>query len=171
MPRTETFPVPALTAVADKTGLNPLVTVYLSENRNKVIVCPMTSPGKGHYVESAPLSVLPYHADAELLGQAVWNALLAFRTSADLGSSKKTEWPAFKASGAKSVSMFESEYVRVTIEAFPCFLRVESLVPCKSADGLFVGRYISNACEFEELAELIRQTSRCSVFVMEREFS
>jgi hypothetical protein len=48
---------------------------------------------------------------------------------------------------------------------------VEAAVPFSGADGLYVGRYISNACESDELGELIHQVSRCRIFVREQEFA
>ena len=169
--RTELFPLPALREVADQTGRNPMASVYLSEVRDRIIVCPMTSPEKGLYVEAEATADRPFTSDSEVLGQSVWEALLRFQVSPQLGSHKKTDWPAFRASGAKSVRAFEYEFVRVAVEAFPCVLRVEATVPCNGADGLFVGRYISNACEFEELGELIQQVSRCSIIVRDQEFA
>jgi hypothetical protein len=131
----------------------------------------MTSPTEGLYVETEDTAVHSFTADAAFIGQSVWEALLHFHLSPYLGPTKKTEWPAFRASGAKSVSAFEHEFVRISIEAFPCVLRVEAAVPCSAADGLFVGRYITNACEFEALADLIFQVARCSIFVRNLEFS
>jgi hypothetical protein len=171
MGRTELFPVPALRDVAEQAGRNPMVSVYLSVVKDQIIVCPMTSPDKGLYVEAEATAVQPFKSGSEVLGQSVWEALLRFHVSPQLGSPKKTDWPAFRASGEKSVRTFEYEFVRVAIEAFPCVLRVEATVPCTAADGLFVGRYISNACEFEDLGELIQQVCRCSTFVRDQEFA
>jgi hypothetical protein len=131
----------------------------------------MTSPEKGLSVEADATAVQPFNTEVDVVGQSVWEALLLFQVSPQLGSHKRTDWPAFRVSGAKSVRAFEYEFVRVAVEAFPCFLRVEAAVPCSGADGLFVGRYISNACEFDELGELIHQVSRCSIFVREQEFA
>jgi hypothetical protein len=171
MRRTERFPVPELNAVANEVGWNPFASVYVSKIRGRIIVCAMTSPEKGHYVESEAIAVMSFESETSLLGQSVWKALLLFRSAPNLGSSKKTDWPAFRASGAKSVRVFEDEFVRVSVEAFLCVLRVEAAVPCKAADGLFVGRFITNACEFEEFGELLHHASRCSFQVMEQEFA
>jgi hypothetical protein len=171
MHRTEHYPVPELTAVANEVGWNPFASVYISQVHNKVIICPMTSPGKGHYVETEAMSVMPFESESFNVGQAVWAALLRFRSSPNLGSAKKTDWPAFRASGVKSVRAFEVDFVRLGVEAFPCVLRIEAAVPCKAANGLFVGRFITNACAFEELGDVLHQASRCSLHVMEQEFA
>jgi len=111
-------------------------------------------------------------APARTLGQRAWEALLSFRASSDLAlrSSKKSDWPAYRASGAKSLRAFEEGFVHVSVEAFPCVLRVEATVPAKAAQGLFVGRSISNACEFGALGELIQLVHRCSVQIAESEY-
>lgn len=170
MGRTEHFPVPALLDVAEQAGCIPMASIYLSAAKSQIIVCPMTSPTKGLYVEAEAV-VQPFNSDSEMLGQSVWEALLLFHLSPYLGPPKKTDWLAFRASGAKSVRAFEWEFVHVAIEAFPCFLRVQAKVPCNAADGLFVGRYITNACHFEDLGELIQQVCRCASLLREQEFA
>jgi hypothetical protein len=87
--------------------------------KDRMIVCPMTSPDKSLYVEAEAMAVRAFQSGSEALGQAVWEALLRFHVSPQLGSPKKTDWPAFRASGEKNVRTFESEFVRVAIEAFP----------------------------------------------------
>jgi hypothetical protein len=59
----------------------------------------------------------------------------------------------------------------VSIEAFPCVLRIEATVPVKAAEGLFVGRWVSNACQFDELGRLILLLYRCSLHVATGEYS
>jgi len=118
--------------------------------------------------------LLHFDALPEALGQSVWEALLSFRSISepvDLRSHKKTDWPAFRASGVRSVRQFEDSFVRVSIEAFPCTLRVEAYVLARAAENLFVGRHISNACQFEALGELIQLVCRTSLLTAEHEFS
>ena len=114
--------------------------------------------------------VTSFDSDSAVIGQAVWEALLLFRSAPNLGSPKKRDWPAYRASGAKSVRAFEDQFVRVSVEAFPCVLRLEAVVLCRAANELFVGGFISNACEFNELGALIYQVSRSAIYVMEQEF-
>ena len=168
--RTERFPVQDLNAVAMRVGWNPVASAYISKLRDRVIICPTTSPGIGHYVEREPTSILSFKSDFAILGQAVWESLLRFRSDPTVGPQKKTDWPAFKASGMKGVHAFESEYVYVSVEAFPGVLRVEARVPCKEAHELFVGRFITNSCDFEYLGELLHQTARCSMAIRNTEF-
>jgi hypothetical protein len=71
----------------------------------------------------------------------------------------------------RSVREFESEFVRVSVHAFPSVLRVEAAIPVASAEGLFVGRYITAGCEFQDLGELIRLACRCSLQIAREEFA
>lgn len=81
-----------------------------------------------------------------MLGQATWESMLLFKRTPDLNlrSRKKTEWPAYRASGARSVRAFEDEYIRISVVALRSVLRVRADVPAQAAAGLFVGRFISN---------------------------
>jgi hypothetical protein len=36
---------------------------------------------------------------------------------------------------------------------------------------LFVGRHITNACEFEQLGHLIRLAHRCGLHILDQEYS
>lgn len=166
MGRTELFPVPALRDVAEQAGRNPMVSTYLSATKNRIIVCPMTSPDKGHYVEADATAVQPFKSGSEVLGQSVWEARPSpFPCFPTTRITKENRLARISRIRRKSVRTFEYEFVRVAIEAFPCILRVEATVPCSAADNLFVGRYISNSCEFEDLGELIRQVCRCSTVI------
>jgi hypothetical protein len=158
------FPVPPLAAVAATAGV--------PRGRSKIIICPATSVEKGFLYEAEPLAPIPWDSPTEVLGQRVWEALLLFRRTPNLNlrSRKKTDWPAFRAPGSKSVRAFEGEFVRIVVQALGSVLRVEGLVPADAAAELFVGRHISNACEFEGLGDLIRLVFRCSLLIPEREF-
>jgi hypothetical protein len=166
------FSVPSLIATARDAGDDPHSTVYVSRAEGKVIVCPTTSIEKGFYKEQEPLSRLPWDSPAEVLGQNVWESLLLFRKTPGLNlrSSKKSDWPAYRDSDLKSIREFEDQYIRVSVTAFPSVLRVEATVPGNLSEGLFVGRAISNACEFEQLGDLVRLSSRCSARIAEEEF-
>lgn len=159
------FPVPALTAIAKSEGDDPVVTVYILRAAEKIIVCPNMIVEGGIYGErDVPISV-PLDSSSEALGQNVWEALLSFRRvpGVNLRSQKETDWPAYHASGARSVRAFKEELVRVSVRAFPCVLRVEATVPAASAEGLYVGREITTSCEFEALGDLIHLVYRCSL--------
>ena len=166
------FPVPALEAVVKATRDDPLATVYVPRSLKKIIVCAHNTIEKGFlYEQDDPVS-MPSDAPNEILGQSVWEALLRLRYTpgVNLRSQKKTDWPAYKASGCKSVRAFEDEFVRVSVRGFPAVLRVEATVPCPAAKGLFVGRDITSGCDFESLGELIRLVYRCGLQLADQEF-
>lgn len=153
-------------------GCRPLATAYLSESRNRIIVCPTTSPDSGGvlYVELPPSAVLTFDVDTEQIGRALWDALLSFRIDSRLGSGKWTDSPPYQASGCKSVRLFREEFVVAKIEAFPCVLRIEATIPRPTAEGMFLGREITNACEFEELGDLMQLLVRCALHAAEFDF-
>ena len=65
---------------------------------------------------------------------------------------------------------FESEFVRVTVDAYPTVLTTQAEVPAKMANGLYVGRMIGMSCEFDDLGDLVRLAHRCALHVLEAEF-
>ena len=128
------------------------------------------SPTRGMTVEQEPIAILPYACVAADLGKAGWDALLRFKHVESPTPRKLTEWPAFRESGAKSVREFERAFTCVRIEALPGTLRVEGLVPVPAADGLFVGRYVTNVCDAHQLGELVLVVTRCVLHVAEAEY-
>jgi hypothetical protein len=123
------FPVPALNNVAQRAGRNPRATVFVPSSSGSLIVCPTADANGDLYIEQQPSALLQRNALPEVLGQSVWEALLSFRSFSEpvnLRAHKKTDWPAFRASGMKTVRQFEDSFVRVSVEAFPCNLRIES---------------------------------------------
>jgi len=59
------------------------------------------------------------YSDFHLLGAEVVSACAASERKFHLASrrdTKRSDWPAFQASGAKSIRQFESDYVRYSIE-------------------------------------------------------
>ena len=159
-----------MTELAQKVGSNPHVSIFLSQRRQKIVVCPTTTPTAGLYVEAKPIVVEPWILHDEAFGQLIWESLLLFRSAPEYGPNKKTEWPAFQASGMKSVHSFEDEFAHIVVEAFPCFLRVEGTVRRSVTEGFFVGKYITNACEFEELGALVHLVYRSVQFLENQEF-
>jgi hypothetical protein len=159
--------------MAAAAGDDPRAIAYVPRGRGDIIVCASTVVQKGLYFEQADSVSLPPESGPEALGETVWGALLLFRRdpTLDLRSRKKSGWPAHRAAGMKSMRGFESEFVRVSVHAFPSVLRVEAAVPAASANGLFVGRYITASCEFQDLGDLIRLACRCCVRIGREEFA
>ena len=60
--------------------------------------------------------------------------------------------------------------MHIVVEAFPCVFRVEGTVRSSVSEGLFVGKYITNACEFEELGALVHLVYRSVQCLENQEF-
>lgn len=143
----------------------------MSEGRRKILICPTTSPTNGLYVETQPCVIDEWAVDDEVFGQHVWETLLLFKESPDFGSGKGTDWPAYKASGLRTLWSFEEKFVRIIVECLPCILRLEGSVPTKDAKGLFVGRVIPIACEFEDLGAVLRLICRSARRLADEDYS
>jgi hypothetical protein len=165
----EQYPVPAVDAVAKKARVNPAASVYLARSLGKIIVAPTVASPGGLYVDCDPSAVLSWDVDVGTLGQHVWEALLAFR-NAPAPVRKLTDWPAYRASGARSVRDFRARSVQVSVEAVACLLRLEAGVPVPAADGLFIGQYITTSCEFTDLGDLLFLLHRCAEHIATYEY-
>lgn len=68
--------------------------------------------------EQEDAAVIEKWRNADTLGAAVWEALARFRRNdRNLYGHKLTDWPAYKASGVRSVKQFEATYLRIHVEA------------------------------------------------------
>lgn len=93
-----------------------MVRLFFSDSR--IIVAPMHCSRAGVYFEqSAPL-VLKVPSAATEVGVAFRRGFNLFSMSnEDLTAMKKTDWPAFRASGMRSTKAFEQDYVTVLCES------------------------------------------------------
>jgi hypothetical protein len=159
--------------VVDGAISRPQAIVYLPNTPGTVIVCATTDVNGGVHIEQPAVALVPWGATPDVLGRSVWEALLNFRRTPELNlrSYKRSDWPAYRASGAKSIRAFEEGFVRVCIEALPSVLLIKANADAMAEEGLFVGCHISQACEFEALTELINRVSRCSQQIARLEFS
>jgi hypothetical protein len=108
----------------------PSVTVYVGEAA--VIVAPLHATPEGILYEQDRPIVLSVDCGGDV-GAAVKSAFAAFSTRAqDLRSAKKSDWPAFRASGCKSIKQFEAEFRRIHVEylnASGAVARAELAIP------------------------------------------
>jgi len=90
--------------------------VFVSSNQDDVLVAEVYNAAGLFTERPAGVSRAPF-GDADLLGAAVHRALKAciYLDEIDVSAKKPTDWPAFKASGCKTVRKFEEQYVRVFI--------------------------------------------------------
>jgi hypothetical protein len=171
-----------LQATAKAAGDVPFATIYVppSPGDGNIVVCSNTIIKVGYREQDGPISI-PWDSPSETLGQRVWEALLEFgRTpESNLKPYAERDWPAYRASGCKSLSAFVDEFlevrVRVTSFLWAGTLCVEARVPNellpmmlrrpRGTAGLLVGRDIGSNCTFESLGDLILLVCRCGVYV------
>jgi hypothetical protein len=105
----------------------------------------------GATYETGYTTVLPYDADDSVLGQAILDVLLRHAAVDDpTPTSRVTEWPAFRASGLRSVRSFESSFYRISVATtlhFGLDVRGSSL----GEAPVVISRRLNLACGPEEL--------------------
>lgn len=96
--------------------------LYLHEDRQLLI-----SSVNG-IAETGPVTVLATDVDDETLGRTICDHLLAFRPRSpdNMRDQKLTDWPAYKASGAKSVKRFEENAWMVFVDTVNSTVRFEA---------------------------------------------
>lgn len=98
-----------------------------------------------------------------MIGECAWRALLSFQCLPEplnLRSRTSKDWPAFLASGTKSVRQFENGYVDVSVEAHGTILELRATLLSQKSPELYAGGDLSMACEFDDLGARIRELSR-----------
>ena len=93
-------------------------TVFINRSGEPAIVVAQHYNGpRGFLVEDESPIVLPEVDPPEALGTAVLAALRAtsIRAARNYRNRKLTDWPAFRASGARSVRAFEQDFIRLHI--------------------------------------------------------
>lgn len=93
--------------------MNPSLAVYVGPQ--SVIVASRHATPEGILYEQDSPTVL-VAAAPQSVGAAIKKAFEAFSVRAkNLRDSKKSDWPAFQASGAKSMKQFETEFRRLSV--------------------------------------------------------
>jgi hypothetical protein len=104
--------------------------LYWYEERHRIIISSVSG-----IAETDIPTVLPEDVSDDDLGRAVCDHLLAFEPNTpDIRARKRADWPAFVASGAHSVSGFESHSWHVRVETVGVSIRVNAS-PLKSLHG------------------------------------
>lgn len=93
-------------------------TLFMDREGGSAIVVPLHHNGEGGFlVEDEMPEVLRPFPDAQALGRALGSALERSRVKPEVShrDRKRTDWPAFKASGARSVKQFEADFIRILV--------------------------------------------------------
>jgi len=97
-------------------AVKPLAHLYVADGERAAIVVPMHKNFAGIYYEQESPAVVKNWRDPHALGEVVRDALARFSVvDRDLSDGKKSDWPAFKVSGAKTIKAFEKDYLRIEI--------------------------------------------------------
>jgi len=92
--------------------------VFIDRAGTCAIVVPMHYNGKGGFLfEDDRAHVFRPLPDAEALGTEIFAAMERSQIKPETShrGAKLTDWPAFKASGARSVKRFEADFIRVHV--------------------------------------------------------
>lgn len=90
---------------------------YISHSGRGIVLAAAAVNDAGIRYEPGYAALLPPSASPASVGQAVVDVLDRFcRKDRNLRDYKKTEWPAFRASGLKSVRAFEQEFSYVALD-------------------------------------------------------
>jgi hypothetical protein len=131
--------------------------IYRYAESRFIVTSVMSVPGSV-ILETGEPSVLPMEtADADL-GRTVCEHLLGHdaRQPPNLRDRKVTDWAAYRASGAKSVSGFEGRSWRVSVETINLVLNVET-TPARSLHAEISVKGVASPLH-EELGATIRRT-------------
>jgi len=142
-------------------GINHHAHVYISRKDETAIVVTLHFNGEGGilFEDSSPVLLLPPF-DALDLGRKLSAALSRTQVHSPVSFAKRklTDWPAFRASKAKSVRHFEEEYIGILVAG----ANESNLVyiidgsPEKDAE-LHVVANVSSSAPPTELGDLIRR--------------
>jgi hypothetical protein len=97
--------------------MHPSAILYFGRESHVALVAAMHVNQDGIGYEQEVVRVLPAGYSLADLGDALKRALSAFsERPCDLRLCKKSDWPAFRASGLSSVARFEREFLPVSVE-------------------------------------------------------
>lgn len=100
-----------------KEKLRQSASVFVARTGSLAIVVTMHQNQDGIWYEDDTPSVLREPLTATELGQAVARAMQGTsKRPKNLGITKPSDWPAYRASGARSVRRFEDEFIHLTID-------------------------------------------------------
>ena len=90
--------------------------IFLSDDSKPAIVVAMHHNAAGIYYEQDDAIVVPGWRESVELGSALRSAMgrFSFRDQ-NQRDSKRSEWPAYRAAGCRSIREFEASYLRISV--------------------------------------------------------
>lgn len=92
------------------------VSVFISRKADKAVIVPMHCH-EGVYIEDENVAFTDTPLDPHALGTLIREALMLSQLRSGDGwrSGSPRQWPAFRASGARTVKSFERDYIRISV--------------------------------------------------------
>jgi hypothetical protein len=116
----------------------PGVNVYIAKDGARAVLAPLAANADGLYLEQPGQARRLDAPDATALGEAFLTAWDAFREDATADARRpRSAWPAFEASGARSVMAFEAGFLPVACFALdPSGAVVRASTPHPTEGGI-----------------------------------
>lgn len=155
----------ALSRCRKRLGEDLRVHVYRYDSKTFLITSMMRAD-QGALTEDGTPTVLLVDSSNEDLGRAICEHLLAYKVLDRIASpnTKLTDWPIFKASGAKSVKSFEAKCLYASIVATPFSIDIETHPYRRLTDGFCIknGFCIKSSVQpvHEDVGAMLRRTMR-----------
>lgn len=137
-----------------ESGLELEAAAYLYDEQLFIVTSVMSVPGSAH-VEIGESSVLSVDASDSELGHLVCDHLLRHRHEdpGNLSQLKRSDWPAYRASGSKAITHFEANSWRADVATLNLVLEIE-VGPLRSLQPEISVRAVANPVHAEVGATL-----------------
>jgi hypothetical protein len=142
----------------------PQATIYAPLGAGSLIAAAIYDNHESTYYEQEDVAVIEQWRNAETLGMATWGALARFRRKdRNLYDVKLTDWPAYRASGVRSVKQFEATYLRIHVEALneAAIIFQASALPPKESEIALRVTFSKGASDKDVGALLLRLIASC----------
>lgn len=155
------YPSPLALSERKKELQSELYTkLFLSQPNNKIIIAPLYLITRGATYEQEATEVLPFDSTVNEIGKRAKASLMLFeQPKKPLPPMKQSDWPAYRASKARSIKAFKSEYVYISIRTINTTIQLEAWA--NGSEQIFVGAYISPACDSKAFGLLLLQIYQC----------
>jgi hypothetical protein len=128
----------------------------------KIVLAPMYRNFESIDYEQEKAEIMTFDGPIsfEELGRHAFETLLdCERKDRNLRNYKMSEWPAYRASGMRSIRQFEKSFIRTELRTHPCYIEVEGS-PTPNGD-IHVGGFVTISALDADLGSLILRIVRC----------